>query len=106
MGVAITGETRLSVTLRLLSGASYLDCALSYGIEWCTIWRVFHETVAVLNRVLKVKTGYKERSTLERIARGFTISRSSPLYGCIGAIDGIVIAINQLRKADCRNPTS
>ena len=60
-GGAITGETRLAVTLRLLSGASYLDCALSYGIEWSTIWRVFHETVAVLNRVLKVKTGYKER---------------------------------------------
>jgi len=42
-GEGIPSECRLALALRMLAGASYLDCMLAFGIGRCTVYTVFHE---------------------------------------------------------------
>ena len=42
-GKGIPSECRLDLALRVLAGASYLDCMLASGIGRCTVYTLFHE---------------------------------------------------------------
>jgi len=42
-GEGIPSECRLALALRMLAGASYLDCMLAFGIGRCTVYTVFYE---------------------------------------------------------------
>jgi hypothetical protein len=92
----IEPETRLAVTLRLLAGSSYLDLVLLFRLAKSTVYAMFHATVDIINRRLEMP-GFPigEPPTLSRLADAVSRSRtpSSPLYGCVGAIDGITVAI-------------
>ena len=105
-GGAIAADVRLAITLRMLAGASYLDCALSFSVEESTVTRVFYQTVRALNKVLKIRCKYDDIRELQKLSFDFSASRRCPLHGCVGAIDGIVIAIRRPRLDECNNPSS
>ena len=105
-GGVIMPDVRLAVTLRMLAGGSYIDCALLFNIEDSTLCKIFHETVQSLNRELVIQARYKDDIVLQRLAYEFAQSRNSPLHGCIGALDGIVVAIHRPHLKDCNNPNA
>ncbi len=91
-------ELRLAVCLRILSGASFLDCMLSFGIAKSTVYDVFHSTVRAINlRRAMDGVPLDDDDALRALADGFHFSRRLPnqLYGCIGALDGISIEISK-----------
>jgi DDE superfamily endonuclease len=95
-GGVVQPALRLAITLRMLAGASYLNLIMLFRVAKPTIYDVFHSTIDVINRRLRmpgIPTSNSAR--LSFLADGFTRSRTpvSPIYGCIGALDGIAISI-------------
>lgn len=70
-------DTTLAITLRILAGGAILDIIDYYGIGSATAYNVMHDSVAVLEKLLKFPKLSNEESHLERVSRGFKISRSS-----------------------------
>jgi DDE superfamily endonuclease len=95
-GDAIETAARLAVTLRMLTGASYLNLVMLFRVAKATIYDIFHSTADIINRRLQMPgVPIGNSSKLFRLAEAFSKSRTppSPLYGCVGALDGIAIAI-------------
>jgi len=42
-GAPIPTDCRLALGLRMLAGASYLDCMLVFGVSRCTVYSIFHQ---------------------------------------------------------------
>jgi len=42
-GSPIPTDCRLALGLRMLVGASYLDCMLAFGVGRCTVYSIFHK---------------------------------------------------------------
>jgi hypothetical protein len=87
---------RLGLTLRILAGASYLDMVMLFRVARSTAFEIFHGTVDAINCALDMPSiPVSDRSRLQALAQGFCLSRTpaSPLYGCVGALDGIAIAV-------------
>lgn len=42
-GQPIPADCRLALALRILAGASYLDCMLAFGVGRCTVFNIFHQ---------------------------------------------------------------
>lgn len=102
----IPPDVRLAITLRRLSGPEVLDIALTYSNAIATVYDVIHDTVRALDIVLQFPKIPRSRRDLEKVARGFKLSRSqiNPLDGCVGALDGMCNKIRQPPRE--RNPAS
>jgi len=48
-GEGIPVDCRLAMALRLLAGASYLDCMLAFGDGRCTVYTVFHQVSLLIS---------------------------------------------------------
>ena len=98
-------EVRVAIVVRILSGSSYLDMILTWHISQPTIYRIFHETKGVLLQVLRFDV-FPNNSTCRKNASEFSCSRTriNPLYGCVGALDGVTIRIRKPTSADCTDP--
>jgi hypothetical protein len=96
-GGRVEPAVRLALTIRMLAGASYLDMMLVFRIASSTVYDVFHSTVTSITRRISMPGLSVDRSDLHRLALAFTCSRQppSPLYGCVGAVDGICIEIQK-----------
>eukprot|EP00170_Pyropia_yezoensis_P001830 contig_7775_g1834 len=81
-GQPIPPECRLAMALRVLAGASYLDCMLAFGVGRSTVFSVF-----------------KQSDLFSRGGR-------NPLRGCLSAIDGIAVKIQRPSVPDAPNPMS
>ena len=60
-GGIVDPDVRLAIPLRILAGASYLDCSLAFSVEDSTVVKIFHETLQALTRVLKIECKYRDR---------------------------------------------
>jgi hypothetical protein len=96
----------LSLTLRLLAGASYLDLQRHYKVSKPTIYKSFHVVLKALDLVLpKLKFAINDESFLRDIEAGFSAKgpvgasdmfvdgERRPFGGIVGAIDGIAVRI-------------
>jgi DDE superfamily endonuclease/Villin headpiece domain len=97
-GGRVEPASRLAILLRILGGASYLDMQLVFGVGRSTVFQVFHSTLRAINAKLQmpgVPVGNEEK--MRANAEAFRTSRDphSPLWGCIGALDGIALAIKK-----------
>lgn len=95
--VTIPPDVRLGITLRLLSGASYLDVMLTYRLAQSTVYVVFHDTCDAIMDTLRLPGLPKSVRELENMAHDFKTSRAhpNPLSGCVGAVDGISVRIRK-----------
>ena len=94
----ITPAVRLAITIRMLAGGSYHDQMMCWGVGRSMTFRVFLETLKAVNMEFKMPgLPLNEESKLQCLANGFQASRNrlNPLYGCVGALDGIAIAIRK-----------
>lgn len=96
----ISADMRLGITLRVLSGASYLDLMLAFQIQSATVYQVFHHGCEVLMGVLKLPGFPSTELELHKLATGFKFSRkkANPLSGCVGTLDGISVKVKKPRK--------
>ncbi len=97
-GGAFQPDSRLAITLRILAGGSYIDQMLSFRIGRSTTYAIFHENVrAIFDEILMPRVPVNEPDALEMLTADFHSSRkpANLLRGCIGALDGIVIAIQK-----------
>jgi hypothetical protein len=96
-GGLVPGKIKLAIAIRMLSGASYLDLMVTYGIAKCHVYSIFLEVVGWIKKTFSfplvnaLKT--KDETFLQTISDGFANFTSGIFKGCIGAIDGIAIRI-------------
>ena len=98
-GGVVESNVRLVITLRLFAGGSYHDQMMCWGVVWYCIFEIFLETLAAVMFEVKMSgIPLDDQDALKELAHGFKYSRNrtNPLYGCIGALDGIAIAISKL----------
>jgi hypothetical protein len=96
-GGRVEPAVRLALTVRMLSGASYLDMMMLFRVASSTVYDVFHSTVSSITKRIAMPGLSWVQSELQRRALAFTTSRQppNPLYGCVGAVDGICIEIQK-----------
>jgi DDE superfamily endonuclease len=97
-GGVIDPITHLALTLRILAGASYLDLVLLCAVHRSTVFHDFHETLAAINKRLSMPgVPIGDAAKLRKLADEFMESRTpaSPLYGCVGALDGIAVSVTK-----------
>ena len=85
---------KLSMTIRWLAGGSYLDVAINHHCAPQTLYSFIEETMKEMDRKLKIRFPVESPDELEKNSHAFSRGRS-PLTGCVGAIDGIAIAIQE-----------
>lgn len=93
----ISPEVRLAITIRILAGGDIGDLMLLFQVGASTCGSVFRETISAIvsNKDLKLPGLPATQTEILKSAHGFKHSRKrpSPLYGCIGAVDGIAMKI-------------
>jgi DDE superfamily endonuclease len=96
-GGRVEPAIRLALTIRILSGASYLGMMMLFRIAKSTVYEAFHSTIASITKRLAMPGLPSTYGELQRIAQDFAISRQplNPLQGCVGAVDGICIEIQK-----------
>jgi DDE superfamily endonuclease len=99
-------SVRLSMTLRWLAGGSYLDISLWHNITVSTFYYILDQTISDLEDVLRIKFPYADESYLDTASMGFSRGNRSPLTGCVGAVDGIAIQIEEPKRASVPNPST
>jgi DDE superfamily endonuclease len=99
-------STRLSMTLRWLAGGSYLDISLSHHVATSSFYHVVDKTLMDLNEALKINFNFRDAAYLNKISAGFSRHGRSPLSGCVGALDGIAIKIQEPCRGSIANPST
>jgi DDE superfamily endonuclease len=95
-GCAISPSTRLAVALRILAGASYVDVYFAFRVSVATAYANTHYIAGIIQKAFALPgIPFSEETKLASMARAFTQSRRSPLFGCMGALDGILIPIQK-----------
>jgi hypothetical protein len=108
-GSAISPSVRLAMALRMLAGASHVDVFFAFKVSQAAAYANTHYVVGLIHKAFALPgTPFSDETKLAEMARAFTQSRKSPLFGCIGALDGILVPMQKtpdhqsLRKYFCR----
>jgi DDE superfamily endonuclease len=107
--VGVTGlsvPVCLSMTLRWLAGGSYLDICLWHDVSVSTFYHVVDKMIFDLDSILKIEFPFNSSDYVASTSRGFSRSNRSPLTGCIGAVDGIAIKIQEPSRGSVPNPST
>jgi DDE superfamily endonuclease len=96
-GGRVDPEVRLALTIRMLSGASYLDTMMLFRVASSIIYDIFHRTIASIIRRIAMPCLPFQQNEMQNLALFFTNSRQppNPLYGCVAALDGICIEVQK-----------
>jgi hypothetical protein len=95
-GCAITPCVRLAIALQMLAGASYVDIYFAFKVSQRAAYYNTHCIVDWINKSFALLgIPLRDENKLADIARLFTRSRGSPLFGRIAALDGILIPIKE-----------
>jgi hypothetical protein len=93
------------LTLRILADAFYLDMMLTFRVAKSTVFKIVWGTFQEIDDcILLPGIPFANAKELRRMAVDFTNSRNppSPLHGCIGALDGILLRVS--KPADLYHP--
>ena len=103
----VSFEVQVSSTLRWLAGGSYLDIVDMHGISETTFYHCNRAFVmALINHPRhKINFPYKDEVELGNIARGWSqLDKTQSFPGCVGALDGLIVAITKPWVSDTTNP--
>ena len=111
-GGFVSGEIKLTITMRILGGGSYLDCALYFEVSFNHAHKIFHE---VINNWIRHPSFYpingieycRNNDEMKAVALQFAQSSRGIICGCIGALDGWLVKIRKPTRRDgVENPQS
>ena len=103
-GGYIAGEVKLAITLRLLSGASYLDIGALYCCGYTYCYEIFHDVIKDWinnDNIEKLKfpglAYFKDVEAMQKNARAFQTcgTHGGIISGCVGALDGWLVKIRR-----------
>ena len=98
----ILGSTRLSCALRYMAGGSVYDIALVHGISvpqvYASVWMVVDAVNACEELSFQFPSCHDEQ---KRLSKGFQDLSDADFDTCIGAIDGLLIWMDQPNPSDC-----
>ena len=104
---SVTPEIAVSITLRYLAGGQYCDICDVHNIRDSTFFSVKSRTLIALNKALVDEIRFPANDEERRhVAAGFEEKSHGIMKGCIGALDGLAVAIKRPTAADCPNPAS
>ena len=109
-GGHMCGEVRVSIFLRILAGASYLDLMLGFQVSHDPVYQSFRIVTGWLNKTfdfpLVAAIENEDLQYLEDVSSSFAHGSSGGAFmGCIGALDGIAIKIKRpTRSKSIPNP--
>ena len=94
----ICGEVKLAITLRILSGGSYLDVSDIFKIEPKYCYPIFHSTLQnwICNNealAIDINDYLNDEAAMIRNAKEFGQSSKGYLTNVIGALDGWLVKI-------------
>jgi hypothetical protein len=99
--------------LRILGGASYLDCALLFEVSFNHVHKIFKQVIEkwIRHSSFGPINGIKyccDDSALSAVALQFAQSSQGVINGCIGALDGWLVKIKKpgRRRDGVENPQS
>jgi len=106
-GGLISAELRLSMALRYMAGGHYVDIADMHGVSTQEV----HKFLKLVNRAIsKHHTALHmsmprpdDTKALERLAVEFFYDNGKVIYGCIGCVDGVVVATEEPRWGEVEN---
>lgn len=78
----VTVEVMLCVTLRIFTGASYLDVGWTYGIETMKTYNIFNQTLLALNERLDQTLLKSDQECQQEAERLFQGENQQYIYGC------------------------
>ena len=111
-GGFVSGEIKLAITLRILGGATYLDCSLFFEVSFNHAHKIFKEVIDNWIRHPSVGSinGIKyccNDAAMSAVALQFAQSSRGIICGCIGALDGWLVKIKKPGRRDgVENPQS
>jgi hypothetical protein len=96
-GGIISGEIKVAIMIRFLSGGSYLDIGMVYDVSDAAVYKSFHEAIgwiiATFNFPLAEWLEKKDEDALNRVAESFGQATDGAFGKCIGALDGLAVKI-------------
>jgi hypothetical protein len=104
-GVFISGEVKVAITLCILGGGLYLDLALLFESSFNHTHKIFryvihdwlvHDSFYPINGV----DYCRDKQQMQEVALQFSWASRGVINGCIGALDGWIVKIQQPRKGD------
>ena len=108
-GSMITNEMKLGMTLRWLSGGSYLDICCEYGVSPKTFYSkkgILWPTLDALDKALQLSFPIDDDEELARLSKEFKDMSFGHFEFCVGAIDGLVLRTRAPFLKEVRYPTS
>lgn len=103
-GGELPGEVKVAVTLRMLSGGSYLDLENIFCVCHRSVYASFHQVVdwvvSSFQFNLPVQLEEKKWGELKLVSEKFAAKTGGLFWGAIGALDGLAIRIKCPTKKD------
>ena len=108
----VSGKIKLAITMRILGGGSYLDCALYFEVSFNHAHKIFHE---VINNWIRHPSFYpingieycRNNDEMNAVALQFSQSSRGIICGCIGALDGWIVKVKKPSTRDgVKDPAS
>ena len=104
-GGFVSGEIKLAIALRVLGGASYLDCSLFFEVSFNHAHKIFKEVIEnwIGHRSFFPINGIEycsDDAKMRAVALQFTQSSRGVINGCIGALDGWLVKIKKPSRRD------
>ena len=111
-GGFVSGEIKLAITLRILGGATYMDCALLFEISFNHAHKIVKSVVQdwLLHKSFYPISGItycRDDAKMREVALQFSQASRGVINNCVGALDGWVVKIKKPTKSDgVDNPQS
>ena len=94
-GGGISDETRLTIAIRMLSSASYLDLLMVCSVCTSDLYTSFNTAIKWINDALKMPLATalinEDKALFQHLSNGFSVDSDEIFVGCIGAIDGSAV---------------
>ena len=99
-GGFISGEVKVAVMLRVLSGGDVLDISLIFDIESSKCTKIFQDVLKswIIDTGIggfDLNSYFFNDDLMKIIAQGFSVRSSGIVYGAIGALDGWIVQITK-----------
>lgn len=111
-GGFVSGEIKLAITLRILGGATYMDCALLFEVSFNHAHKIVKSVVQdwLLHKSFYPISGIRyccDDAKMREVALQFSQASRGVMNNCVGALDGWVVKIKKPTKSDgVDNPQS
>jgi hypothetical protein len=96
----------LNDTSLACGGGSYLDISISHYVAISSFYYIVDRALIELNAILKFGFRATDIGYLYKTSVGFSRHGRSPLSGCVGALDGIAIKIQEPCRGSMPNPST